>query len=135
LTKPNKFITMSDLNITGRMKVISFQKEFLKSYPHLYPSLRYPNDKVVEDDSTIANAKNVSLGGKYVPAGEADLSMRGNLTVGGFEKRFEDAFSVKCQIHFKKNGKWVKTGPKYDGLTLAAASKMCEEEGCEVIKL
>ena len=126
---------MSDLNITGRMKVISFQKEFLKSYPHLYPSLRYPNDKVVEDDSTIANAKNVSLGGKYVPAGEADLSMRGNLTVGGFEKRFEDAFSVKCQIHFKKNGKWVKTGPKYDGLTLAAASKMCEEEGiyCELI--
>ena len=126
---------MSDLNITGRMKVISFQKEFLKSYPHLYPSLRYPNDKVVEDDSTIANAKNVSLGGKYVPAGEADLSMRGNLTVGGFEKRFEDAFSVKCQIHFKKNGKWVKTGPKYDGLTLAAASQMCEEEGCEIIKL
>ena len=126
---------MSDLNISGRMKVISFQKEFLKSYPHLYPSLRYPNDKVVEDDSTIANAKNVSLGGKYVPAGEADLSMRGNLTVGGFEKRFEDAFSVKCQIHFKKNGKWVKTGPKYDGLTLAAASKMCKEEGCEIIKL
>ena len=126
---------MSDLNITGRMKVISFQKEFLKSYPHLLPSLRYPNDKVVEEDSTIANAKNVSLGGKYVPAGEADLSMRGNLTVGGFEKRFEDAFSVKCQIHFKKNGKWVKTGPKYDGLSLAAASKMCEEEGCEVIKL
>jgi hypothetical protein len=135
LNEPNKFIIMSDLNITGRMKVISFQKEFLKSYPHLYPSLRYPNDKVVEDDSTIANAKNVSLGGKYVPAGEADLSMRGNLTVGGFEKRFEDAFSVKCQIHFKKNGKWVKTGPKYDGLTLAAASKMCEEEGCEVIQL
>ena len=135
MTEPNKFIIMSDLNITGRMKVISFQKEFLKSYPHLYPSLRYPNDKVVEDDSTIANAKNVSLGGKYVPAGEADLSMRGNLTVGGFEKRFEDAFSVKCQIHFKKNGKWVKTGPKYDGLTLAAASKMCEEEGCEIIKL
>ena len=126
---------MSDLNISGRMKVISFQKEFLKSYPHLYPSLRYPNDKVVDDDSTIANAKNVSLGGKYVPAGEADLSMRGNLTVGGFEKRFEDAFSVKCQIHFKKNGKWVKTGPKYDGLTLAAASKMCKEEGCEIIKL
>ena len=135
MNEPNKFIIMSDLNITGRMKVISFQKEFLKSYPHLYPSLRYPNDKVVEDDSTIANAKNVSLGGKYVPAGEADLSMRGNLTVGGFEKRFEDAFSVKCQIHFKKNGKWVKTGPKYDGLTLAAASQMCEEEGCEIIKL
>jgi hypothetical protein len=79
--------------------------------------------------------KNVSLGGKYVPAGYADLSLRGNLTIGGFEKRFEDAFSVKCQIHFKKNGKWVKTGPKYDGMTLASASKTLHEEGCDKIEL
>jgi hypothetical protein len=126
---------MSEISITGRMKVSTFYKEFLKSYPYLFPSLRYPNDKPVDEKETIANAKNVSLGGKYVPAGEADLSMRGNLTVGGFEKRFEDAFSVKCQIHFKKNGKWVRTGQKYDGLTLAAASKMCQEEGCDLIKL
>lgn len=51
---------MSEISISGRMKVISFQKNFLKSYPFLYPSLRYPNDKVVDEDSTIANAKNVS---------------------------------------------------------------------------
>jgi hypothetical protein len=126
---------MSELSVSGRMKVKSFYNEFLKNYPYLYPSLRYPNDKPVDDDSTIANAKNVSLGGKYVPAGDADLSVRGNLTVAGFEIRFEEAFSVKCQIHFKKNGKWVKTGPKYDGLTLAAANKLMEEEGGELIKL
>jgi hypothetical protein len=126
---------MSELSISGRTKVSTFYKEFIKSYPYLYPSLRYPNDKIVDETTTIANAKNVSLGGKYVPAGDADLSMRGNLTVGGFEKRFEDAFSIKCQIHFKKNGKWVKTGPKYDGLTLAAANKMLQEEGGELIKL
>ena len=126
---------MSEISISGRMKVSSFYKEFLKSYPYLYPSLRYPNDKPVDETETIANAKNVSLGGKYVPAGDADLSMRGNLTIAGFEKRFEEAFSVKCQIHFKKNGKWVKTGAKYDGLTLASANKMLEEEGGEIIKL
>jgi hypothetical protein len=126
---------MSEISISGRMKVGTFYNEFLKAYPFLYPSLRYPNDSPVDADETIAHAKNVSLGGAYVPAGDADLSMRGNLTVGGFEKRFEDAFSIKCQIHFKKNGKWVKTGAKYDGLTLASASKMCEEEGCEKIKL
>jgi hypothetical protein len=126
---------MSEISISGRMKVGTFYNEFLKAYPFLYPSLRYPNDSPIDADETIAHAKNVSLGGAYVPAGDADLSMRGNLTVGGFEKRFEDAFSIKCQIHFKKNGKWVKTGEKYDGLTLASASKMCEEEGCEKIKL
>jgi hypothetical protein len=126
---------MSELNISGRMKVKSFYNEFLKTYPYLFPSLRYPNDKPVDDESTIANAKNVSLGGKYVPAGDADLSMRGNLTIAGFEKRFEENFSVKCQIHFRMKGKWVKTGPKYDGLTLAAANKMLQEEGGEIIKL
>lgn len=126
---------MSELSVSGRMKVKSFYTEFIKTYPYLYPSLRYPDDKPVDDESTIANAKNMSLGGKYVPAGDADLSIRGNLTVAGFEIRFEEAFSVKCQIHFKKNGKWVKTGPKYDGLTLAAANKLMEEEGGELIKL
>lgn len=126
---------MSELSISGKKKVSSFYKEFLKSYPYLFPSLRYPNDKPVDDSTTIANAKNVSLGGKYVPAGDADLSLRGNLTIAGFEKRFEEAFSVKCQIHFKKNGKWVKTGPKYDGLTLNEASAKLKEEGAEIIKL
>jgi hypothetical protein len=126
---------MSELNVSGKQKVITFYKNFTKEYPYLYPSLRYPNDKPVDEDATIANAKNVSLGGKYVPAGDSDLSMRGNLTIGGFEKRFEEAFSVTCQIHFKKNGKWVKTGPKYDGMTLASASKTLQEEGCEVIEL
>lgn len=77
---------MSEISISGRMKVGTFYNEFLKAYPFLYPSLRYPNDSPVDADETIAHAKNVSLGGAYVPAGDADLSMRGNLTVGGFEK-------------------------------------------------
>ena len=47
---------MSEISISGRMKVISFQKEFLKSYPFLYPSLRYPDDKPVDENLTIANA-------------------------------------------------------------------------------
>jgi hypothetical protein len=126
---------MSELNVSGKHKVITFYKNFVKEYPYLYPSLRYPNDKPVDEDASIANAKNVSLGGKYVPAGDSDLSMRGNLTIGGFEKRFEEAFSVKCQIHFKKNGKWVKTGPKYDEMTLASASKLLKEEDCDLIEL
>jgi hypothetical protein len=126
---------MSEIAISGKMKVSTFYKEFMKSYPYLFPSLRYPNDKPVDETTTIANAKNVSLGGKYVPAGDANLSLRGNLTIAGFEIRFEEAFSVKCQIHFKKNGKWVKTGQKYDSMTLSEASAKLKEEGAEIIKL
>ena len=110
---------MSEISISGRMKVISFYKEFLKSYPYLYPSLRYPNDKPVDEDATIANAKNVSLDGGYVPAGDADISMRGNLTVGGFENRFEEAFSVKCQIHFKNFSTTVSCQPVVDFLEVS----------------
>lgn len=126
---------MAELNVSGRTKVITFYKEFVKEFPYLYPSLRYPNDKPVDEDATISNAKNLSLGGDYVPAGDVDLSINGNLTIGGFEKRFEENFSIKCQIHFKKNGKWVKTGQKYDGLTLSSAMKTFKEEGCDEIKL
>jgi hypothetical protein len=61
--------------------------------------------------------------------------VRGNLKVGSFEKRFEEAFSVKCTIHFKKGGKWVVTGKKYDAMTLTEASAKLKEEGAEVIKL
>lgn len=95
---------MAEPKISGKNLVSTFYKEFLKVHPYLYPSLLYPDDKSVDATTTISNAKNVSLGGKYVPAGEAELSLHGNLTIGGFEKRFKEAFSVKCQIHFKRNG-------------------------------
>jgi hypothetical protein len=126
---------MSEISVTGRTKVKSFYAAFTKAYPYLYPSLRYPDGKAVDAESTIANARSKSVAGGYTPTGEADLSVRGNLKVDTFEKRFEQSFSIKCIVHFKKGGKWVVAGPKHKALTLNEANSKIKEEGAEIIKL
>ena len=126
---------MSEISVSGRTKVKSFYATFTKTFPYLIPSLRYPDGKVVDAESTIANARSKSVTGAYTSTGEADLSVRGNLKVDTFEKRFEQSFSIKCIVHFKKGGKWVVAGPKYKALTLNEANTKIQEEGGEIIKL
>lgn len=126
---------MSDISVSGRIKVKSFYSSFIKAYPYLYPSLRYPNGKEVDPESTIANARSKSIEGGYTATGEADLSVRGNLKVETFEKRFEESFSIKCIMYYKKGGKLVKTGATYKALTLNEANSKLKESGGEIITL
>lgn len=126
---------MADIEVSGRTKVKSFYEAFLKSYPYLIPALKYPDGKAVDTESTIANARSLSIGGDYTPTGEAELSVRGNLNVGTFEKRFKEIFSINCQVNFKRNGKWAVTGQKYDGMTLNEANALLKEEGADIIIL
>lgn len=126
---------MSEITLSGRTKVKSFYSAFTKAYPYLYPSLRYPDGKAVDAESTIANARSKSLSGGYTPTGESDLSVRGNLNIESFEKRFQKIFSIKCIVHFKKGGKWAQTGPKHKKLTLNEANSKIKEEGGEIIKV
>ncbi len=126
---------MADIEVSGKTKVKSFYSAFLKSYPYLIPALKYPDGKPVDTDSTIANARALSIGGDYTPTGEAELSVRGNLNVGTFEKRFKEIFSISCQVNFKRNGKWAVTGQKYDGMTLNEANNLLKEEGADIITL
>jgi hypothetical protein len=126
---------MADIEVSGRTKVKSFYEAFLKSYPYLIPALKYPDGKAVDKESTIANARSLSKGGDYTATGEAELSVRGNLNVGTFEKRFKEIFSISCQVNFKRNGKWAVTGQKYDGMTLNEANALLKEEGADLIKL
>jgi hypothetical protein len=126
---------MSEITVSGRTKVKSFYAAFTKAYPYLYPSLRYPDGKAVDAESTIANARSKSVTGAYSATGEADLSVRGNLKVESFEKRFQESFSIKCIVHFKKGGKWAVAGPKYKALTLNEANSKIKEDGGEIIKL
>ncbi len=126
---------MSEISVSGRTKVKSFYQAFLKAYPYLHAGLQYPDGKPVDAEATIANARSKSIGGEYTPTGESELSVRGNLNIGTFEKRFKEIFSITCQVHFKKNGKWVVTGQKYDAMTLNDANTLIKEEGADLIKL
>ena len=125
---------MSEISVSGRTKVKTFYNQFISEFPYLHASLRYPDGKAVDPEASVANARSKSVSEGYSPTEGADLSVRGNLNVGTFEKRFKENFSIECEIHFKKNGKWVATKKKYDSLTLNEANSKLKEEGADLIE-
>ncbi len=126
---------MADIKVNGRIKVKTFQAEFLKKFPYLVPTMRTPDGKGIDNDLTIASAR-TKAAGAYSPSGEAELSINGNLTVGGFEKRFKEAFGLDCEICYKSpGGKTTKTNAEQDKQTLAGLNNKLKEAGCQVIKL
>ena len=126
---------MADITVNGRIKIKTFQAEFLKKFPYLVPTLRTPDGKGIDNDLTIASARTKAVG-EYKPSGEADLSINGNLSVGGFEKRFKDAFGLDCEVCFKSpGGKTTRTNPAHDKMTLASLNKELQEKGCQEIEL
>lgn len=126
---------MADIKVSGRTKVKSFYNAFIKEFPYLHASLRYPDGKGVDMNASIANARSKSLGGEYSPTGNAELSVRGNLNVGTFEQRFKKEFSITCEIYFiRESGKWAKTGKQYDSMTLNEASAKLKESGAKKIE-
>lgn len=126
---------MANIEVNGRIKVKSFYNAFIEAYPYLHAGLRYPDGKPVDADNTIANARSKSTEGNYSPTGDAEISVHGNLGVGTFEKRFEEVFSIKCEIHFKKAGKWYPTGAKYNAMSLNEANAALKADGAEEIVL
>jgi hypothetical protein len=125
---------MSEIKINGRIKVKSFYSSFLKQYPYLYPELKYPDGKPADKESTIANARGISKGGKYSPTDEIDFSINGNLTIANFEKRFENEVGIRCEVYYRKS-RWVKASDAFEKLSLSAASERLKNEGAEIIKL
>ncbi len=125
---------MSEIKINGRIKVKSFYSSFLKSYPYLYPELKYPDGKSADKESTIANVRGKSHGGKYSPTDELDFSINGNLTIANFETRFEKELGIKCEVYYKKS-RWVKASDAFEKLSLSAASERLKNEGADIINL
>jgi hypothetical protein len=125
---------MSEIKVNGRIKVKSFNQAFTKAYPYLHAVLKQPDGKNIDPETTMANARTISNGGTYKPTEEADFSIRGNLQLGTFEKRFQEIFGVRCEVYFKKNI-WVKTSAAYDKQTLSEANERLKSEGAELIKL
>ncbi len=127
---------MSDIKVNGRIKVSTFQKEFIKKFPYLVPTLRTSDGKGINNSLTIAGARSKAVGGDYKPSGEAELSVNGNLQVGSFEKRFKAAFGIDCEICYKSpGGKLTKTNANHDKQTLTTLNAKLKEAGCQVITL
>lgn len=127
---------MADTNVNGRIKISTFQKDFLKSFPYLVPTLRTTSGKGIDNSLTIAGARAKAVGGDYKPSGEAELSLNGNLQVGSFEKRFKEAFGIDCEICYKSpGGKLTKTNADHDKKTLTKLNAEMKAAGCQAITL
>jgi hypothetical protein len=127
---------MSEIKLNGRIKVSTFQKDFLKKFPYLVPTMRTKDGKGIDNSLTLAGARGIAIGGSYTSSGESELSINGNLTVGGFEKRFKTAFGFDCEICYKSPaGKLMKTNENHDKQTLSALNSKMKESGCMAITL
>jgi hypothetical protein len=134
-SRENKIFIMADITVNGRIKVKTFQSQFLKKFPYLVPTMRTPDGRGIDNELTIAGAR-VKAVGEYTPSGSSDLSVNGNLSVGGFEKRFKAAFGMDCEVCYKSaGGKTMKTGPEHDKLTLSTLNAKLKEAGCQTITL
>jgi hypothetical protein len=125
---------MSEVIVNGRIKIKTFQSSFLQKFPYLVPTLRTADGKGIDNELTIAGARSL-VKDTYSPSGEAELSINGNLTVGGFENRFKQSFGVDCEICFKKGGRLTRTGADQDKMTLSALNKSLMDSGAEKITL
>lgn len=127
---------MADITLNGRIKVSTFQKEFIKNFPYLVPTMRTPDGKGIDNSLTIAGARAKAVGGDYKPSGEAELSVNGNLQVGSFENRFKAAFGMDCKICYKSpGGKLTKTNANHDKLTLSKLNAEMKAAGCQEITI
>ena len=125
---------MAEIVVNGRIKVKTFQSQFIKSFPYLVPTMRMPDGSGISHELTIAGARS-KANGEYKPSGESELSVNGNLSVGGFEKRFKDAFGIDCEILYRKSGRHFRTNEEHDKMTLASLNKQLQESGAEEIEL
>ena len=127
---------MADITVNGRIKVSTFQKEFLKKFPYLLPTMRTADGKGIDNSLTIAGARAKAVGGDYTPSGEAELSINGNLQMGSFEKRFKASFGMDCEICYKSpGGKLMKTNANHDKKTLSTLNAEMKAAGCQEITL
>ena len=125
---------MADIKISGKIKLKTFQSEFCEKFPYLVPTLVNKEGTRLSNDYTIAKC-NTLVNGEYSPIKVDDLSINGNLQVGTLEKRFLEYFGIPCQVIYRKNGKNLQTGAKYDGMTIAEANRVLESEDAEKVVL
>ena len=50
---------MADINVNGRIKIKTFQIQFLEKFPYLVPTLRTPDGKGIDNELTIAGARGI----------------------------------------------------------------------------
>lgn len=125
---------MADITVNGRIKLKTFQAQFIKAYPYLVPTLQDKAGARLNNDYTISKCATI-VNGEWKPVKEEDLSINGNLLVGTLERRFKELFGVPCQVVYRRSGRHFGTGEAFDKLSLSKANALAKENGYEPIDL
>ena len=65
----------------------------------------------------------------------SELATTGNMNVGTFESRYENAYGSKIEIMREKNGKLYRSLDDTNNLSLTAYNNWAKDNGCSEIKI
>jgi hypothetical protein len=117
---------MSDIKFTGSKLLKSIGNEFTSKFPYLW--LRW------YDQSGKSIAWGVTHASIRAKKAAAELSTNGSMHVGTFEKRYEDAYGVKIEVMYTKNGRKYRSLNEDDKVSLTAYNKKVAEGGAQKAK-
>ncbi len=105
---------MAELNINGRMSVKNLKKQFKEAFG---ASLRvYNGDELADDDARLASIRTSSAKG-------GELSVRGNMQVGNFEKKMHEIYGISVQVADAADTQLVS-----DDVTIASITRLANDE-------
>ena len=117
---------MSDIKFTGNKLLKSIGNEFTDKFPHLW--LRW------YDQSGKSIAWGVTHASIRAKKAAAELSTNGSMHIGTFEKRYEDAYGVKIEVMYTKNGRKYRSLDEDDKVSLTAYNKKAQGLGAQKAK-
>jgi hypothetical protein len=117
---------MADIKFTGNKLLKSIGNEFTGKFPYLWLRWYDQSGKAIGWDVTHASIR--------AKKAVAELSTNGSMHVGTFEKRYEDAYGVKIEVMYTKNGRNNRSLDEDDKVSLTAYNKKAEGLGAQKAK-
>jgi hypothetical protein len=117
---------MADIKFTGSKLLKSIGNEFTDKFPYLWLRWYDQSGKTIGWDVTHASIR--------AKKAAAELSTNGSMHVGTFEKRYEDAYGVKIEVMYTKNGRNNRSLDEDDKVSLTAYNKKAEGLGAQKAK-
>jgi len=117
----------AEIKFTGNKTLKSITREWSEKFPYLYLSFYKADGSISSYDVTHASIR--------AKKAADELSTNARMKVGTFESRYEDAYGVKVEVKYIKNGRHYRTLGDHNNLTLAEMNAWVKENGgTEVMK-
>ena len=118
---------MAEITFTGHKTLKSINSEWCDKFPFLYLRFYNAENEAVGD----WNNTHASIRAKK---DAKELGTNAGMNVGTFEARYFDAFGVKVEIMFVKNGRSYQSLDDSNAMTLNEYNAHCATKGASKIK-